>query len=513
VITPLRVLIVEDNPDDATLILLELRRGGYDVFHQRVETDGAMAAALARARWDIILSDFAMPRFGAPAALALLRQKGLDIPFIIVSGTVGDELAVKAMRAGANDYLFKGNLSRLCPAIDRELREAKSRAERRRMQEQLLIADRMASIGTIAAGVAHEINNPLAAVVVNLDLLAKDLARLGDDNGIAEQMDAIFDELRDAREAADRLRHIARDLKVFSRFTDEERKGPVDVRRVIESSLRMAWPEIRHRARLVKEYGDVPPVEANEQRLGQVVLNLVVNAAQAIKEGNAEANVIRISTEVDPLSGRVVVQVRDTGAGIPPETLPRIFDAFFTTKPVGVGTGLGLSICHKIITGLGGDIDVDSEVGKGTTFRVSLPALLDERAGAPLAVPASSSTRRGRVLIIDDELVLARALGRAIEREHDVAIESSGETALRQIVAGSRFDLILCDLMMPQMTGMELYDHLVREVPEQAARMVFLTGGAFTPSARKFLDDVSNQRIEKPFDSQQVLAIVNERVR
>ena len=311
----LHVLLVEDNPDDERLILRELRRGGYDVSHERVETDTAMAAALDRGRWDIVLSDFSMPQFSGPAALALLREKGFDIPFIIVSGTVGDEPAVAAMRSGANDYLFKGSLSRLNPAIERELREATIRAERRRMQEQLLISDRMASVGTLAAGVAHEINNPLAAVVANLELLTKDVTRLADELGAADRMQDIFEELRDARESADRLRHIVRDLKVFSRSADDERRGPVDLRRVIESSLRMAWNEIRHRARLVKEYGDVPLVRANEPRLGQVLLNLIVNAAQAITEGNVERNVIRIVTEVDSASGLVAVEVRDTGQG------------------------------------------------------------------------------------------------------------------------------------------------------------------------------------------------------
>jgi signal transduction histidine kinase len=509
----LQVLLVEDNPDDERLILRELRRGGYDVSHERVETASAMAAALARGRWDIVLSDFSLPQFSGPAALALLREKGFDIPFIIVSGTVGDEPAVAAMRSGANDYLFKGSLSRLNPAIERELREATIRAERRRMQEQLLISDRMASVGTLAAGVAHEINNPLAAVVANLELLTKDVTRLADELGAADRMQDIFEELRDARESADRLRHIVRDLKVFSRSADDERRGPVDVRRVIESSLRMAWNEIRHRARLVKEYGAVPLVRANEPRLGQVLLNLIVNAAQAITEGNVEQNVIRVLTEVDSASGLVAVEVRDTGPGIPPEVLPRIFDAFFTTKPVGIGTGLGLSICHKIVSGLGGEIQVKSEIGKGTSFRVLLPPTVDEATlPAPLLVVAPSA-RRGKVLIIDDEPVIARAIGRSLEREHEVTIESSANVALQQIVGGARFDVILCDLMMPQMTGMDLHRELQRANAEQAAQMVFLTGGAFTHGARTFLDEVPNQRIEKPFDTQQIRAIVNDRVK
>lgn len=508
----LRALIIEDNPDDEELVLDELRRGGYDVVHQCVESAEAMRAALASAPWEVVLSDFALPAFSAPAALDLLRAEGFDTPLIIVSGTVGEETAVAAMRSGASDYVLKHSLVRLCPAIERELRDAERRAEQRKMQEQLLISDRMASVGTLAAGVAHEINNPLAAIHTNLELAAIAVAELADtrpDPRLAE----LADELRDAREAAERVRLIIRELKIFSRAPDEERRGPVDVRHVLDPSLRMAWNEIRHRARLVKEYGAVPPVDANEARLGQVFLNLIVNAAQAIPEGDAHNNMIRVVTGRDE-SGRVSVEVSDTGTGIAPENLPRIFDAFFTTKPIGEGTGLGLSICHRIVRGLGGEIQVESERGKGTTFRILLPASKGEALPATppprASVPAS---RRGRVLIVDDEIMFARALARSLALEHEVELAASAGDALARVRDGQRFDVIVCDLMMPQMTGMDLHAELVRCAPDQAAGVVFVTGGAFTAGARAFLDGVPNQRIEKPFDAQQLRAVINDRVR
>lgn len=509
----LRVLVVEDRPDDEELVIMHLKRGGYDVVHERVETAPAMSSALGRETWDVVLSDFAMPQFSGPAALALLRGLGLDIPFIIVSGTVGDEAAVAAMRSGAHDYVLKGNLTRLCPAIDRELREAAIRAEQRKIQEQLLISDRMASVGTLAAGVAHEINNPLSAVVANLELAGRDLARVAKELQIEDRLLEVFDQIHDARDSADRLRHIVRDLKLFSRSADEERRGPVDVKRVLESSLRMVWNEIRHRARLVKDYGDVPPVEANEARLGQVFVNLIVNAAQAIQEGSADKNVIRVSTRVDTVSSRVVVEVRDSGSGIPAENLSRIFDAFFTTKPVGVGTGLGLSICHRIVTGLGGEMAVESQVGKGTTFRVLLPPTEPEVEVAVPKLVVAGAARKGKILVIDDEPMVARALGRSLAQDHEVTIVFNAEDAHQRIVSGERYDVIICDLMMPQMTGMDLHAELFRTAPEQAARMVFLTGGAFTPGARSFLDDVPNQRIDKPFEIQHIRAIINDRIK
>ncbi len=509
----LRLLLVEDRPDDEELVLLELQRGGYDVVHERVETAAALRAALQRPGWDVVLSDFAMPYFSGPAALAIVRELELDLPFIIVSGTVGEEAAVAAMRSGASDYVFKGSLGRLCPAIDRELREAASRAERRKMQEQLVISDRMASVGTMAAGVAHEINNPLAAIVANLELMARDISRVAGDLGVGTRFEVVLEELNDARESADRLRNIVRDLKMFSRSASEEQRGPVSVQRVLESSLRMAWNEIRHRARLVKDYADVPPVEADEARLGQVFLNLLVNAAQAIREGNAEQNLIRVCTSVDPASGRVAVEVRDTGAGIAPENLPRVFDAFFTTKPVGVGTGLGLSICHRIVAGLRGEIQVESQPGKGSVFRVLLPPSRQEGTAARPPIVVAPPCRNGKVLVIDDEVSVARALGRLLQREHDVTIVSSANEAQDRIASGMRYDVILCDLMMPQMTGMDLYGLVLETAPDQAAQMIFLTGGAFTPEARAFLDKIPNQRIEKPFDSQHLRSIVNDRIR
>jgi signal transduction histidine kinase len=505
-------LLVEDSPNDAELVLLELRRGGYRVQWERVQTGPDLERAL-EGDWEIVLSDYSMPSFSGLEALSIVKRKGIDVPFIIVSGTVGEEAAVGAMRAGAHDYVLKQSLVRLCPAIDRELREAELRASQKKMQEQLLISDRMACVGTLAAGVAHEINNPLAAIVANLELMSRDLTSVADRLDLTDRLHEVFDELSDARESADRLRHIVRDLKIFSRATDEEHRGAVEVQRVLESSLRMAWNEIRHRARLIKDYSEVPAVEANEARLGQVFLNLIVNAAQAIREGDADHNQIRVSTRQDR-DGNVVTEIGDSGTGIPAENLTRIFDAFFTTKPVGVGTGLGLSICHRIVSGLGGSLEVESEVGKGSVFRVVLPpARSNVRPLERQSLPTPVKTRRGRVLVVDDEPMIATAIGRTLAFDHEVVVSGDAADALEKILSGERFDVVLCDLMMPQMTGMDLHAALAENAPDQAERMVFLSGGAFTAAARAFLDEVPNERLEKPFDTHQLSAIVNDRIR
>jgi len=244
-----------------------------------------------------------------------------------------------------------------------------------------------------------------------------------------------------------------------------------------------------------------------------VFLNLIVNAAQAIQEGQVERNRIQLSTRLD--GRKVIVEVTDTGSGMPPEVLRKLFTPFFTTKPVGTGTGLGLSICHRIVTGMGGQIAVESQLGQGTTFRVTLPVADLERSAPsrPVAPRLPDATRRGRILIVDDEAFVAKALGRTLSREHDVTLISRAAEALARIGGGERFDIILCDLMMPEMTGMDLYAELAGSTPEQAERMIFMTGGAFTPTARAFLDRVPNQRIEKPFDAQHLAVLIHDRLK
>jgi CheY-like chemotaxis protein len=264
----------------------------------------------------------------------------------------------------------------------------------------------------------------------------------------------------------------------------------------------MASNEIRHRARLVKDYGDVPPARGNESRLGQVFLNLIVNAAQAIPEGDSEHNEVRVTTA--RRGNQVVVEVRDTGAGIAPEVLSRIFDPFFTTKSPGVGTGLGLAICHRIVTDMCGTITAENDRGHGSVFRVTLPVQqpVDE---VPLQPPASAAAARtgapGTILVIDDEPMMSRTVRRMLAGTHEVVSFGSAREALDAMHAGRSFDVILCDLMMPEMTGMDFHADLLRTLPAMAGRVVFMSGGAFTVGARDYLHSVPNARLEKPFEA------------
>lgn len=379
---------------------------------------------------------------------------------------------------------------------------------RKQTEAQLIVSDRMASVGSMAASVAHEINNPLLCVTANLALISQELDTLAGDRAPSAEL---LEALRDARDGAERVRVIVRDLKIFSRAEDLKR-GPVDVEQVLESTLRMAWNELRHRARVIKHFGRVPAVDSNEARLGQVFLNLVVNAAQAIGEGNYERNEVRIETSVDADPHWVVVTVADTGAGMTPELQARVFSPFVTTKPEGVGTGLGLSICHRILTHLGGRIDFSSEPGKGTSFRVFLPIAdrPSSRPPAPIKHSGAAASQRANLLLVDDDDLVAQVVRRALAHEHDIRIVNSAEAAFALFRAGERFDIVLCDLMMPQITGMELYRMLHELDAEQAARVVFMTGGAFTPSARMFLDGVPNRRLEKPFELRSLRELIRQ---
>jgi signal transduction histidine kinase len=241
-------------------------------------------------------------------------------------------------------------------------------------QEQLLFADRLASVGRLAAGVAHEINNPLSFILSNLRFAQGELKDLrGAPSEEARQ--ELLAALGEAHEGAERVRLIAQDLKTLSR-PDDVALCAVDLAAVVRGAAKMAHHEVRDRARLVQECDGVPPVRANAARLGQVFLNLFLNAAHAIEPGRVRENEIRVVARVSA-PGRVTVEVRDTGSGIPVEHLGRIFEPFFTTKPVGMGTGLGLSVCRRIITALDGDIRVESERGRGTTFFITLPAAED----------------------------------------------------------------------------------------------------------------------------------------
>jgi PAS domain S-box-containing protein len=480
--------VVSSAPD----FVLQLDREGCIRFMNRVDPPRTHAEMMGVDWFSLVAAD--------------QRQKARVAFDLALTGTTS-EFEIQAARSSGTLSWFQGKLGpiRRDGKITGVVMIARDITDKKQTEMQLMLADRMASVGTLAAGVAHEINNPLAAVIANLDMALQDVVDLDQRVNLPPDL---LDELRDARLSADRVREIVRDLKLFSR-TQEERYGAVNVEKVLESTLRMAWNEVRHRAKVVKEYAGVPRVTANESRLGQVLLNLIVNAVQAIPEGNYLNNEIRIRTFVD--SDHVVIGIRDTGTGIPPDVQRRLFTPFFTTKPVGVGTGLGLAISHRIVTAMNGTITFDSEVGKGTEFRIALPIAGPSIQPVTQKIPVTNAAvRRGRVLVIDDEESLGQAIRRYLAQDHDVEAVTSARVALDMLASGARYDVILCDLMMPQITGMEVHDTVAKLDPNQAEKIVFVTGGAFTESARTFFETTPNHRIEKPFDLKTLRHLVNE---
>ncbi len=500
----LRVLLVEDSLDDAQLLSLELLEQGYAASISRVDTIDSLVRALDEKDWDVVLCDHRLPGMDALSALGVVQSRGLDVPFIIISSVISEDSAIELMRAGAHDFLFKHSLGKLGAIIERETREAELRGERRRMQQQLLLADRLTSIGMLAAGVAHEINNPLSYVVGNLEFAH---GRLADGHPLdRSEHQEVLQALEHAREGSERISYITRDLKVFCRSGAAETSGPVDVKRVMESSISIAWNQIRHRAKLTRNFERVPRVTGNENRLGQVFLNLLVNAAQALVEGQANENEITISIHCH--DGNVAIEVRDTGSGMSPEQQSRVFEPFFTTKAVGVGSGIGLSICRSIVGEMSGEITCESRVGHGTTFRVLLPAHETTAVSLRPQRPDTIELPRTRILVIDDEPALCAVVRRLLKREHEVVTCVEAREALKLLRTDSAFDVVICDIMMPEMSGIELFAELRRQNPQLPSRVVFMTGGAFDSQEQEFLRTVQNPVVEKPFETRSLHAAI-----
>ncbi len=390
---------------------------------------------------------------------------------------------------------------------------ATSETKRRSIAQEaeMLRADRMASVGQLAAGVAHEANNPLAYVVANLEYVATELAELPATDAEGKRFSHVLEAVTEAQDGISRVVQIVRDLKSFARDS-EDRIESTDVNDVIDAATKMAGALVRHRARIVREYDAVAPVSVDPQRLSQVVLNLVINAAQAIPE-NRPDGLIQIRTMATADGRRVVIEVVDDGEGIAPETLGRVFEPFFTTKPVGVGTGLGLSVCRGIIEGYGGDLSIQSELARGTTVRVTLPAEAAELESRQpdSGAPARSGSRRvnaaRRILIIDDEPLVLRAFKRMLN-SHDVVAVSGGQEALDLLERDAEFDLILSDVMMPGKSGIDVYRELASKQGKLEKRVVFLTGGILTDSAQELIDALPNPCLEKPVSSERVAELL-----
>jgi signal transduction histidine kinase len=506
----LRTLVVDDSSSMRGLLRKLLCERNYEV--TAVGTAKEALAAHLEQPFQLMLVDWTLPGMSGLDLCQTVRRGpgGADVVILVITGRnrAGDLNAV--LDAGASDYLSKPIdpeiLGTRLLIAERTLADAAQRAEERKdMESRLAFADRMASVGTLAAGVAHELNNPLMYVLSNLYLTREEIDSLDESDWLGRARQ----QLDEAIHGAVRMQNIVRDLKTFSRVDDEQR-GNVDLKSVLESSINMCWNEIRHRATLERELGRTPLVDANESRLGQVFLNLLINAAQAMPERRASANLITVRTYTDD-EGWAVIEVADNGTGIEPDRMNRVFEPFFTTKDVSEGTGLGLSICRNIIRDAGGTIDARSEPGRGTTFVVKVPASTRTHVSQTTqAPPTATPGARACVIVVDDEPLVGRSIRRAL-RGHDVQVFSTGEEAIERLCSDEPFDVVFCDLMMPEVSGMEVFARVSEQRPEVAPRFVFMTGGAFTAEAREFLKKTPLTCLEKPFELRQIRDLVKDR--
>jgi signal transduction histidine kinase len=516
------VLVVEDEQDVRDCLGVICEDEGYEVSFAENGRE-ALKRLYTETLPDIILLDLRMPVMNGWEFRAVQKDdpKLSLIPIVAISADKSAQAAAVSAQAHLRKPVERKDLlATVARVIAEKRRQASVRVDE---------TERLASLGRLAAGVGHEINNPLAFVMMNLsqslEKLRPSIRAVGahldgllPENRIEEirsRLVDVTDMLEDCQVGGERIRETVSNLQRLARQGDEPR-GPLDVHSLINQSVSMVLNQIRHRARLVKVFGEVPPIRGNGTALGQVFLNLLVNAAQAIPEGDAERNEIKISTKVetDDHGAELVVEVRDSGKGIAPDVVPHVFEPFFTTKPIGQGTGLGLSISRQTVRDHGGHMTVESELGKGTVFRVFLPiGDTPVPTGSVVALASQPVLNRGRVLVIDDEPLIGRIIRTALQNEHDVFVVQRASEALTRLERGETFDLMLCDVVMPDLSGPEFYTMVAERWPQLATRLVFMTGGAFTPATVEFIERVPTRVLSKPFKIDQLKRLVRERMR
>lgn len=507
---PLRVLIIEDSENDAMLLVRKLtHEGGYESSHNRVDSLDGFNKALNEQEWDIILSDHAMPHFSAINALQILRERQLDIPLIIVSGTIEADAAVAAMKAGASDYIMKNDLTRLVPAIERELREAQSRREKRLAEDQFLQAQKMESIGRLAGGVAHDFNNLLTVIMGYVNFLAVGPAS----NGTWRE------DVEEIRKAAERAASLTRQLLAFSRRQALQLKV-VDLNAEfadLEKMLRrMLGEDIEWAVSLAPGLGYV---KADPGQIQQVVMNLVVNARDAMSNGGK----LTVETEnvefqgphaendfVIPPGAYVAVAVGDTGVGMDENVKSHLFEPFFTTKEKGKGTGLGLAVIYGVVKQSGGYIVVDSVLGRGTTFKIYFPKV-EGAPGGKIGEQAVRKSHEGTetILLVDDDEAV-RAMMRRVLRQHGYAVLEAGRGDEALKLARShkgKLHLLLTDMVLPDINGLELAQRIISIRPEVG---LLLISGYLDRDFGNFVVDEGTPFLQKPFAAAALVKMVRD---
>jgi two-component system cell cycle sensor histidine kinase/response regulator CckA len=506
---PLRVLIVEDSKNDCDLLLGMLARGGYEVAHERVCNPAALAAVLDDGQWDIVISDYSMPGFKGTDALEMIRKKGLDVPFIFHSGTIGEEIAVNAMRAGAQDYVIKGNAARLLPAIERELREADIRRDRTQMEQRLQRLEKFEALGKLAGGVAHDFNNVIGAIM--------GWAELGIDRVSVGTPEAKL--FRSIREQATRAAGLTRQLLAYARRQVLEPKN-INLNQMVNDTTALLQKAIGEQIELKMPLApDLHTTRADPSQIEQVLMNLCFNARDAMPKGgqlvietrniSLDEHYCKQHSEAQP--GRYIrLSVSDTGVGIGRETMARIFEPFFTTKEVGQGTGLGLATVLGIVKQHEGFVDVYSEPGKGTAFHVYLPAsegtpeALEQQDDAP--VRGGTET----ILVAEDHEGMRDMAREILEMlGYRLILVQDGEEAVREFQAHKdSIALLLLDVVMPKLGGTDVYERISQE--KAGVPVLFTSGYSEHGAALASLAAKGASVLQKPYGSKVLSRKVRE---
>jgi len=519
----LRLLIVEDSEDDAEILRLELLHAGFNVISHRVETEAAYLEAV-KSEPDVILAAYTLPRFSAPRALRLLQALALDIPFIVVTGSVGEDRAVECMREGATDYLLKDRLARLGPAVSRALTEKELRIEKRRAESEQMRADeerralgarlmqarKTEAVGLLASGVAHDFNNILTVISGQCHLV---LSQAGLDAGGRKRIEEID-------RAAERAASLTRQLLAFSR-RQVLQLSVLDLNRVLHDMHNMLARVIGEDVLIECDLApDLGRVKADRGQIDQVVVNLAVNARDAMPRGgkltlrtrNVEVDESRAQRTDGLRTGRYVTfGVSDRGEGMTKEVMSRIFEPFYTTKELGRGTGLGLSTVYGIVKQSDGFIEVSSVPGEGSTFEVLLPRVNEPLAISPEEDPAPARGE-GTILLVEDDGAVRELTREVLEFSGYRVLESAGGREAFGTIEREkgRVDLVITDLVMPGMGGDEFAELLAARYPE--IRVLYTSGHVDRPVAVPLMPRY-RELIRKPFKSDELLRKVGELVK
>jgi two-component system NtrC family sensor kinase len=524
-------LLVEDSIIFAEALRLLLVEGArYEITLTHVEKLADLPS-VCEPRPDVVLLDLSLPDSQGIDSVRGVQLHLPGVPIVVLTGDSDEQQALQMVRGGAQDYLVKERFN--VDTLLRAMHYAIERVHGEQLKHQLFQADRLAAVGKLAAGVAHEISNPATFVQASGPLLDAQLAHA--ESALQQARKALEEPAKDAsaltegvhqalvalteirrlseqnRAGVERICSVIQDLRSFSRLEPGELVC-IHPNQVVHDVCNLVSNVVRHKAQLIKHLSGVPPVVLPRGRLDQILTNLLVNAAQALPDARPQDHSVTVSTT--QLDDEVIIAVEDTGPGMTPDQQKKVFEPFFTTKPRGVGVGLGLSICLEIARAHGGDIRCRSEVGRGTRFEVRFPSLLhtEVRVSTSPLPPTPLSTTRARVLLIDDEPNICEVYRLLMADEFDVVTAASGRCALELVQGADRFDVIVSDVMMPDMDAAELIDAILRLAPQLSERLILYTGGAVSERARQLVDAGQIPVLYKPLLTDDLKVAIRQRL-